>query len=1655
MKQIISRFPYTFFTVLLCCCCGINATAQLQANFTVDKTGGCSPLSVKFTNTTTGASAAATWAWNFGNGNSSVLKDAGATYFTEKTYSISLTVKDGTATSTKTIDVTVYKKPTIDFTVSPAKGCVPLTVNYTANATAGDGSIANYLWDFGDGTNVQGINYSSTTHIYTLPQTPPITLNVTNSFGCYTTISKSGLVEVVIAVQAAFTPSTFTLCNAGESVTFNNNSTGSGTLTYAWDFGDSKTSTEKSPVHVYATSGTYVPKLTTTSSDGCSSTVQSAAINVANFVADFDIPAKICLNQQAGFNNKSTRPFDRAEWYIDNTLYGYSGYGDGSLTTYFNVSGQHIMKLIVYYGNCADTLSKTVTVYDLPKLSGFIADLQGACGVPVTINYKDTSTDAVSWQWQNYYTNSTTFASTKNASFTYTSGDYENVYLTTTNAAGCSSTVGKYVNYAKPNINITLNNSSVNQGCKPLKITFAAYPDTSIATYKWDFGDNTPISTEPTPTHDFNIAGNFFVTLSYVTKNGCIGSTNYNYVTVVDKPVFDFTANQTICGNTPTTFTATPAASGWNYFWKFNEEYYNYSPSSSVVYQFSHDTTYTVQLIAANRNCIDTVTKINYLKVLPPFPHIQQVFNTCDGTRGDVRITEDSKKALKWSWDFGDGGTDTYSTFKDTIRHTFNATKAHKVVLSATNAGCTVKDSTTAYVLLKQKPLLSSTKSDACGSASVDFKLYNYEKNPYPYYLYYNNGYNINYKEYNDSTACNAILSSPNYYWDQEIVGTLEQLDPGKTGLRMMTTSVFFGCTDTSNFIPMKIHGPKAGFKQEPHSGCFKEAVRFTDTSTYFGTSKIASWEWNFGDGKFQTLTASGSVAHFYSTPGTYYVILKVTDADGCFNSTRYYNNNVTVSGPKADFSASSFTVPPNTTVYLTNTSQFYYYYYYTSSAKWQINDSTFSTDDYNTSVTFPAAGTYPIKLITSNYITGCPDTIIKNIIVRKVNSAFTYQLSYINNNSCPPVIATFTSISTNAARVAWDFGDGGIAGNQKVVSHTYNKPGLYRVVHYSYDSNIGVDSTEDFIEVKGPYALLKADTLYACKSLQVTLTAEVKNATDYTWDFGDGTVVPTKDTFAIHQYLTPGVYTPALILKDAGGCSATSELPQKVIIDSLGASFTVTPNFICDSALALFSPQVNSLSNALLQSPLMYRWITNEAAVADTSYNATASHFFTKIGEHGVRLTVSSMYGCQQNISKPVSVKQGVQAAITGVNKLCQNDITSFAGNATPANGLLQWKWTFNNGASAIVQNPAPQQFSSIGIKQITLIVNNGNCFDTAYHSLKVNAHPIIAITPATPFVCQGSSTILTASGDNIYQWSSVGALLNANNFSATVSPATGLFYRVKVTDTTIGCSSIDSVFVKVITPVNLTVPGAMFACEGSPVQLNTSGADIYKWIKVTEGISNVNIANPVALLKSSVTYTVVGYDNYNCFTDTADIFVRLSKLPLVNAGADKELIGGTPITLLPVISGAINWAWSPVTYLDCITCLNPVSKPTSAITYTLTAFNDDGCKAKDDVTLRLVCNNQLVFIPTAFSPNNDNLNDRFVINGSGIKSIRSIIIYNRWGKVIFERKNISIGDRNNCWDGNLNGEPLPTGSYVYQLQTECDSGELFDYRGSVMIVR
>lgn len=1661
ISQKLKSTNHKLFLIFFFAIVSLHLQAQLQANFTVDNASGCSPLSVKFTNTTTGKSAYTTWTWNLGNGNSSALFEPGATYRTEQKYTITLTAKDGANTSVKSIDIFVYKKPTLDFSVSPASGCIPLLVSFTASATAGDGNIAQYHWDYGDGKTEQGVGFQKTSHTYTDPQTPPITLTVTNSYGCYSTLSKTNLIEVYDGVKASFTPSTLTVCNAGDNVTFTNTSIGTGTLTYLWEFGDGKTSTDQSPNHSFASSGIFGVKLTTKNKNGCSATTTPTSINVANFTANFDVPPLLCQNTNIAFTNKGTIPFDKAEWKVDNNAYSYTN--NGNFSQNFYLPGEHSLKLVNYYGDCTATITKIFTITKMPHTPDFIADVQGACGVPVTVKFKDTSSEAAKWEWKLDYSSNNTFATTQNAAYNFTIGSASNVYLKVTNKEGCSNNANKYVYYGQPNIQILVKNSNgssyndYNYGkCGDVIVNLLATPDSLVKDMLWDFGDGSPTSNQRNPTHTYSKNGNYTITLNYTTINGCKGTARYSVIKVIEMPVFDISVNGSniICGNTPTNFSVTPAPYGWYYNWNFGDYdngYFNYG-SSTITQRFDYDTTYSVRVIATNNGCYDTVFKKDFVKVLPPFPKIGAVINTCNDKRGVVTFIDQTYKAQKWNWNFGDSSVpEEYTVYRDSIQHTYTKTGVYKVVLTTTYGSCTVKDSATAYVVLKQNPILSSTQTDACGSDVVNVKIDGFETNTN---TDYSNFYSISQLQYGDLTTADAYLS--NIYWQPEAPIAIRNLDPGKNDLRIITTSNYFGCYDTTNFIPIKIHGPQAIFKKDNHSGCFKDLVNFTDLSKSFENRAIVKWEWNFGDGSTKILTTNSSTNHLYNRPGSYYVSLKITDIDGCTNETNLYSHYISVSGPKADFSVyssiayNSYSIPPNTQVSFNNTSILYDYYY--SSLKWIFSDGSTST---NTTplFTFKDEGAYDVKLITYNSLTGCTDTVKKTITVRKVNSVFSHKLSYINNNNCPPVLVSFTSLSTNAEKVSWSFGDGAIASNQKNVSHTYTKPGIYRVVHYSYDIFNNVDITEDFIEVKGPYALLKADKISACKTLDVRLDADVKYADSYTWDFGDGTLVPTTDVYALHTYQTPGIYTPALILKDLGGCTATSELPDKVVVDSLQINF-ITPAAICNTALVTFTPQVSSLSKSLLQTTLKYRWIIKEVNTSDTIYTEIATHTFSKIGTHHVSLTVTSPYGCEEELTKTVTVKAGIKAAIDGVDKICEDEWSIFTGSATPSIGILSWKWNFNNGVTADIQNPSAQIFNTAGHKIIELIADNGNCPDTARHILQVIEHPIVNITPATPFVCKDKSTQLTASGGVDYTWTSSGNILTNTDSIATVNPSSDSYYFVTVKNEA-GCSTTDSVLVKIIYPITVVAKTPIFSCEGDPVQLQASGADTYKWLPA-DSLNNAAISNPILTTKTKTTLTVIGYDTFNCFTDTAWVDINISKLPTVNAGTDQQITAGTTTTLNAVVgSGAVSWKWSPVDYLSCVDCLTPVSKPKNSITYTVTATNADGCKATDEVRIQLICKSGLIYIPSAFSPNQDKVNDKFSIHGDGIKSIHHFIIYDRWGKIIFNRSGINIGDVNSSWDGTLNGQSLPTGNYIYSIQIECEAGDIFDYKGSVLLIR
>jgi len=1442
------------------------------------------------------------------------------------------------------------------------------------------------------------------------------------------------------------------LCQTGNAIKFSNSSTGPADITFAWDLGDVSTSIEKEPAHVYINKGTYTVKLSVNSASGCAKAEEKKAyINVADFTTDFTVPALVCQNTRATFTPTSTPTANYAAWYIDGQLnYNFLG----AIEYTFSTDGPHKVRLVNTFGNCQNEVTKDITVRSAPKLSGFIVETNGVCGAPVNVQFKDTTATAVKWMWS-YYPYNTSISTVKEPLLNFDRDGSFYLGLKVTDATGCNASTEKYITIARPNIYI--NGTALNgtytwgSGCEGLTMKFNCSEAESISEYKWNLGDGTT-SSEAQPTHTYVKAGNYNVKVSYVTKAGCKGEAFYSTsIEVFKKPTAEFTSanGTTICGNTPVTFKADNENFSTGFVWLIDGIPAPFWYGSSLIHQFSKDTTFTISLIANNGNCRDTITKKDYIKLLPPFPKIDQVVNTCNDTRGLVTFSEKSFKALQWKWDFGDGSPEAaFTTAPQTVSHLYTKTGQYKVVLTTTNGQCTVKDSVTTYVYLKQKPLLSATVNEICAIAALNVTISNFEENLFPNAWYYY--HSIASVEYGDGTL---FSGSQRFYpfWESSVAGSLEALQTGKKDIRIITRSGYFGCADTTNYLPLKIKGPIAGYEILNNNGCFKNLVIFKDTSKATNNTAITKWEWNFGSGAAQTVTNNNPISIRYANPGSYYTQLKITDAEGCSVTT--YNNYVyaTVNGPQASFVYSPSNVQPGAMVnFYNNTNTFNSY---NTQYKWLFKDGTTSTD-YNTTKFYPVTGTDTVRLIAQNIGSLCIDTVIKVITIKNVSASFTFTSSYINNNSCPPVIIRFNNTSQNVSKVSWNFGDGSRTENQNVPSHTYYKPGVYLVTLYATSSTGITDSITDSITVKGPYAILKANRLTGCGSQVITLSAEVKNATSYTWDFADGELKTTSDTFAVHTYTVPGIYTPSLILKDAGGCSATSDLPDKIVIDTLNVSFTKNPLQVCDSGYVTFTPVIISLAADQLQQPLQYQWNFGTGNSADTANTNAPFFYFNKTGKYQVSVAVSSAYGCFKQTVDTLLVVKKTGAAINGATEICEDNNALFTGSAT-VGGSIGWQWNFGNGNNSMLKNPAAQLYSTAGTYQVQLIANNSGCYDTAIINLVVHAKPNINLLPKNTTICLGKSIQLNANGGILYQWSNNAGLSNYTIASPVATPTVSTQYFVEATNV-FGCKNNDTATVNVARPFTLKVPLDTFVCRGNSAQLYATGAATYQWINNTVGLSNPAVANPVATPLTASTYTVVGYDVYQCFTDTAVVKIGVQPFPLVSAGPDVQVQTGTQTQLKATGSSDVTkWKWSPADYLSCTNCADPISKPRSAINYVVTSTTKFGCSTSDTMQLSLVCAQSNVYIPTAFTPNRDFKNDVFYIKGGGVKKVNFFRIYSRTGGVVFERTNFLLNDPSAGWNGMMGSYEANPGTYVYFTEMVCDTGEVFYFKGTVVVIK
>ncbi|RYZ44282.1 MAG: gliding motility-associated C-terminal domain-containing protein, partial [Sphingobacteriales bacterium] len=422
-------------------------------------------------------------------------------------------------------------------------------------------------------------------------------------------------------------------------------------------------------------------------------------------------------------------------------------------------------------------------------------------------------------------------------------------------------------------------------------------------------------------------------------------------------------------------------------------------------------------------------------------------------------------------------------------------------------------------------------------------------------------------------------------------------------------------------------------------------------------------------------------------------------------------------------------------------------------------------------------------------------------------------------------------------------------------------------------------------------------------------------------------------------------------------------------------------------------------------------------------------------------KVTGTNAYGCNSSdvVTVRVTNKQ-MSLQIDAKKDICEGETVTLR-----ASGADQYLWSSTG-------NLQPTSGAMITVKptvstlyKVVAKSNSGSITDTASVYITVHAAPKVN-AGADMAICKGEVQRLQASGAAKYTWSGSPALSCTSCEGPMAAPvATTSFIVTGYTD--YGCSAKDSVLVTVRQPIKLTVDPVDDICIGKTVTLSARGADAYSWAP-SAGINNPT--SPVTTVSPKVTtqYTVVGKDAAGCFADTANVKVTVWTVPTVEAGEVQTLTAGQTIKLKPTYSKDVTtYRWSNAQTLNCADCPFPEAAPKNETIYRVEVANNGGCKAQDEVTIRVICSNGNLFIPNTFSPNQDGRNDNFYPRGNGIGRIKSLKIYNRSGDLVFSNENFQANNPAAGWDGRYKGQQLPADVFLYTCEVVCSNNEVLTY--------
>lgn len=1562
-----------------------------EAIFTSSVDGGCEDLTVTFTDTS--PEPGTDIVWDFGDGNTSTDANPTHTYAIPGCYTVQLsrTAEGCPSVAYSTNCIQVDPQPDVWYANDNNIGCtLPHIVNFSGISS----SATEWSWDFGDGNTSTEQN---PTHTFTSFGQYPVTLTVTNEYGCTNevTVNTINLTELEAVLDVA----EISGCAPLEVDLMENSTSVTDIISWEWtvESGSSAyTSTDAAPSFSIADTGVYDVVLIVTNTLGCKDTASfEEVIEVGtppeiNFTVD---PVETCIEWDVYFTDESSPNIEEWFWDFGN---GENSGEQNPVITYLD-TGFYDISLVGIHNGCANTLTLDDHVHIMAPVANF--GVINFCEEPYKRKFTNSSIDADFVEWDFGVDGITTDVSTDfNPTYIYdATGTYTVTMRVYNSETQCAHTKTRQIQITDPGASFVVN---ALEGCKPLTVDLTENSQDAVA---WEWSAPGATITNPNaqnPEIIYTSSGIFSdIQLIITDVNECKDTILYTEEIFVGEASSSFTQNIT-GGCLPLTVDFQQTGTSMfgdvvSWEWKFGNGL-GTSTEENPSFTFTEAGLHNVRLkVTDSWGCVKVTNVVGAVEVTDPEAAFTADSLGC--TWAAINFTNNSTGVqLDYLWDFGDGNTST----EEAPMHIYQTQGIYNVCLTVTDKYDCVSTICHDNIVNIANPVAIFTVDSTFASCP-----------PLPVNFF------------------NNSINASSYTWDLGDNSGLSTLDspqhiytiPGvyNVTLRAYRTEV---CQDSvTNQDLIVLEGPEGEYQMDIDTACSPAIVTFNATSV-----DNYMYIWDFGTGVLDTTQLSATsdeVTFTFTEPGTYYPTLSFLNNTGCFRTLPQIGPMVVASSSPAFEASEEVMCVAGETVTFYNLS---------SSAtpivgvEWIFEGGSPATStNFEPNVVFDEPGSYDVTMIIDNG--GCTDTLI---VPDYIKIGHTPQADFIMSSStgCTPLTVNFTDFSTvaesNIVSWEWDFGDGGTADIPNPTHIFYHENGSSFTVTLTVTSADGCTDT-------------------VSKNVNLLAVSDVNAGEDVTVCIGEPTQlegVIFGDTTGLTFYWTPleslscadcmnPIATPedttiyTFIVQTPEGCTSTSEVTVMVKPFPVPVVELTTDTSVCLNDIV-------QLHVSGGDEVFSYNWDQNVEGLScyEDCLNPVAQPSETST----YTVTVTTVHGCSSAESVVVDVVDQFQSFAGPDRTVCADDTVQLATTL----GTNPF-WIVNNDLScAYCPDPfATPEETTDYVVQVTTdegceIIDTVTIYTVSQEDISAGE---------TQKICNGELVSLNASGEGNFSWTPANLMDDANipDPVATIQETTTFTVEVENGE----CILEDTVTIEVRDKIEI-ITEDLLICEGDSIALSVSGgATDFQWIKDEDMVFS-DTENPIVFPTETTTYMVIGSLG-TCISDTAFITVEVDPAPEIGLQRVYSYFPGDPVEIDIDAHGEeqnyYGYEWTSEGELSCRTCSSlTIDEPVSGTIYNLEVINGNtGCTQSFQTEVRQLnrCPEELIQVPTAFSPNGDGLNDYMEVwLNPVLPHITSIRVYDRWGAQVYEGS--SAGQ---TWDGTANGKVLPPGVYIYMIEAPC----------------